>query len=510
MFTNPNFPSLTPPLNASSLAGMKANPVLRVALTAASVVALAAPSAQALDISKANPLNWFKEKDAVVPGASEQQVQEAAAEAMLRDAKTAVSTGNNGRAQSIYKDIVHRYRFTKAAADAQFEYSLSVRRSGKLEDAYEAFQKFIDDYRSSPRFNEAIQQQFEIAEEAKAGKKQPTLLIIPMKLDKSVLVKFYQGVIRNSPYGKYAPYAQFAIGEVYQDDGDKPAANASYQLVVDNYPNTKLAAEAQFRIGAISSAAARKTQDASNLTTTRDALETYKATNPGGERTGEAESLIKEVNSAQSFRSLEIGKFYEKSGKPKAAAIYYNEALKFGAPEAAVEAQKRLAVLAASYPEEMKENTAIEETDYTIPAAVNLKARDEYAGPPAPVVAKMNRRSEMRVEQDNFQPIPLKEPELPTRPAAAPSPGTLLPPPTETGKPLLLPIPPTPGMKAPSLLPETPAVPPAPAPAPEAKPPTPPAPAPAPAPTEAPKPEPSAAAPKPAAPAPAPDAPKQN
>lgn len=493
---------------------MKANPVLRVALTAASVVALAAPSAHALDVSKANPLNWFKEKEAVVPGTSEQLAQEAAAEAMLRDAKTAVSTGNNGRAQSIYKDIVHRYRFTKAAADAQFEYSLSVRRSGKLEDAYEAFQKFIDDYRSSPRFNEAIQQQFEIAEEAKAGKKQPTLLIIPMKLDKSVLVKFYQGVIRNSPYGKYAPYAQFAIGEVYQDDGDKPAANASYQLVVDNYPNTKLAAEAQFRIGAISSAAARKTQDASNLTTTRDALETYKATNPGGDRTGEAESLIKEVNSAQSFRSLEIGKFYEKSGKPKAAAIYYNEALKFGAPEAAVEAQKRLAVLAASYPEEMKANTAMEETDYTIPAAVNLKSRDDYAGPPAPVVAKMNRKSEMRMEQDSFQPIPLKEPELPTRPASAPSPGTLLPPPTESGKPLLLPIPPAPGMKAPSLLPmpEAPVSTP-PAPAPETvKPPAPaPAPAPAapaPAPTEAPKPEPSAAAPKPAAPAPAPEAAK--
>lgn len=493
-------------MTSSSLAGMKANPVLRATLTAASVLALAVPSAKAIDFGKANPFNWFKEKEAVVPDAAEQQSQEAAAEAMLRDAKTAVSTGNSGRAQGIYKDIVHRYRFTNAAATAQFEYALLVRRGGKLQDAYDAFQKFVDDYRSSTRFNEAIQQQFEIAEEAKAGKKQPTLLIIPMKMDKSELVKLYQGVIRNSPYGKYAPYAQFAIGEVYQDDGDKAMANSSYQMVVDNYPNTKLAAEAQFRIGAISSAAARRTQDASNLTATRDALETYKATNPSGERTGEAESLIKEVNAAQSFRSLEIGKFYEKTGKPKAAAIYYNEALKFGAPEAAVEAQKRLAYLAASYPEEMKENTAIEETDYTIPAAVNLKSRDDYAGPPAPVVAKMNRKPSMRVEEDSFKPIPLKEPDLPTRPASAPAPGTLLPP-AGSGQPLLLPIPPAPGMKAPSLLPipgapgatPPPAATPAPAPAPKPA---------EPAPTEAPKPAPAPEAAKPAAPTPA--APKQN
>jgi hypothetical protein len=159
---------------------MNSKPVLRVFLSAAVVAALVAPSAHGVDMKKANPFTWFKPKDAVVPGAAEQSIQESAAETMLRDAKTASSTGNSGRAQSIYKDIVHRYRFTRAAAEAQFEVALLTRRSGKLEDAYEAFQKFVDDYRSSPRFNEAIQQQFEIAEEAKAGKKQPTLLIIPM------------------------------------------------------------------------------------------------------------------------------------------------------------------------------------------------------------------------------------------------------------------------------------------------------------------------------------------
>ncbi|MEZ0387199.1 MAG: outer membrane protein assembly factor BamD [Verrucomicrobium sp.] len=473
---------------------MKVHPVLRVTLTTASALAIAVPSAPAVDFGKANPLKWFKGKEETVPSASEKNSQEAAAAEMLRDAKTAASTGNSGRAQSLYKDIVARYRFTDAASVAQFEHSALLRSSGKLQDAYDGYQKFINNYRQSPRFNDALQQQFEIAEEAKAGKKQPSLLLIPMKLDKSELVKMYEGVIKNSPYGKYSPYAQFAIGEVYQDDGDKAMANASYQAVVENYPNTKLASEAQFRIGAISSAAARKTQDAQNLNATRDALESYKLTNPTGERTGEAESLIQEVNTSQSFRSLEIGKFYEKSGKAKAAAIYYNEAIKFGAPEAALDARNRLAGLAAAFPDEMKEQAATGGVaDYTVPAAVNLKNRDEYSGPPAPLIAKVNRKPEMRVEPDSFQPVPLKEPELPTRPGTeAPNPGMILPP--ADGKPAPgapLPVPPVPAgaLEAPSLAPLPVPAPPAPAPAPEAAAPAPaPVPeAPAPAPEPAPK-----------------------
>jgi outer membrane protein assembly factor BamD (BamD/ComL family) len=484
---------------------MNSKPVLRATIAAASVALLAAPDARALDLGKANPLTWFNKKDEVVPTAPERQVQEGAAEAMLRDAKTAASTGNTGRAIGIYKDVVSRYRFTNAAANSQFELAALQRRSGKLQDSYDSFQKFITDYRQSARFDEAVQQQFEIAEEAKAGKKQPSLLMIPMKLDRSDLVKLYQGVIRNSPYGKYAPYAQFAIGEVYQDDGDKPMANQAYQMVVDNYPNTRLASEAQFRIGAISSAAARKTQDASNLTTTLDALETYKATNPAGDRVQEADSLISEGRAAQSANALSIAKFYEKAGKPKAAAIYYSEAMQTGGGETVAEAQRRLAALAASNPEDVKQSGVSSGESYVVPAAVNTKNRDEYAGPPAPVVAKLNSKPSMRVEPDNFKPIPLTEPDLPTRDGQAPTaPGTLLPP-AEGDKPLLLPVPPSPGapMPAPQSLP----VPPAPTSGPAAVPPAPGPDSTKPADEKKPADEAKPAA-APTAPAPAPEAPK--
>ena len=447
---------------------MKPHPALRFALCACLAGIAAAPqSSSALDL---NPLHLFRKDEKKAPSPEEKASQEAAASTMLRDARTAASTGSNGRAQGIYKDIVRQYPFTDSAAEAAFENANIERQTGKGTDAFDAYQKFIDGYRQSKHFAEAVQAQFEIAEAAKAGKKESGIIPIKMKVDVSKLVEMYNAIIKNAPYGKLAAPAQFAIGEVYQDDGNKAMANSAFQAVVDNYPNTKQASEAQFRVGAISSAAARKTQDASNLVAARDALETYKTTHPTGERMGEVQSGLSQLSEAQAQQSLKVAQFYEKSGKPKAAAIYYNEAMKFGAPEASLKARERLAALAASNGEEIKENTGIENTDYTIPAAVNLKSRDDYAGPPAPELANANRKAKMRVDRDEFKPIPVQEPALPTRNTTPPAPGMLVPP-AEGDKPLLLPIPPTPGMKAPNgdaapgslPVPPKPATPPAPA-----------------------------------------------
>lgn len=463
---------------------MKAQPFRRASLAVALCAIAAGPLAHAIDLSKANPMKWFKKEEQVAPDTAQRSSQESAAAAMMRDARTAASTGNSGRAQDIYKAVVRQYPFTDAAADAQMEHGRLLRQAGKFEDAYEAFQKFIDNYRQSPRFAEAVQQQFQIAEESRTGKHSTIFVVIPAKIGPTKLVEMYQGVIRNAPFSKYAPSAQFAIGEIYQDKGEKSLADLAYQQVVDNYPGTAQAAEAQFRIGAITNAAAKRTQDAQNLVKARDALEIYKAKHPTGERAGEITAMEKQNTELSASRSLEIAQFYEKNGKPKAAAIYYNEALKFGSAEASVKARERLAVLAAVHPEEVKENTAIEETDYTVPAAMNLKTRPEYAGPPAPELARLGRKAKMRVEPDDFKPIPLKDPELPTRPSTAPAPGMLIPPAGGGDKPLSLPVPPAPGAPpaAAPPVPPAPAAPQAPPPPDAKKPEPPPQPAAAPAP----------------------------
>jgi tetratricopeptide (TPR) repeat protein len=277
----------------------------------------------------------------------------------------------------------------------------------------------------------------------------------------------YQTVIQNAPYGKLAPLAQFSIAEIYQEEGSKDLAVAAYQGVVDKYPSTTQASEAQFRIGSISRVAAQKSEDGGNLTSTRDALTSYVATNPSGERASEAQAMLQQVDSAQAGESLKIAKFYEKSGKTKAAAIYYNEALKFGTSEASDEARARLSALAQSDPAALADTKVNAANDFTVPAASDLRNRDDYVGPPSPELARLSEKPKMRAD-DGFKPIPLQEPKLPLRSGSesGPAAGSLLPP-ADPSKPMLLPVPPAPG--TPTLVVPPPPVPPAPAPVPESE-----------------------------------------
>ncbi len=396
-------------------------------------------------------------KDKVVPADSERDSQEAAAAAALSEARQAENAGKVGRAQGLYQAIVKRYPFTQSAAEASFQNAVIIRHNGKMDDAFDALQKFILSYRDSPHFSEAIEKEYEIAEEAKGGKKQRGMLMISMKMNSSDVIKFYETIIKNAPFGKYAPLAQFSIAEIQQDLKEKDKAVAAYNKVVENYPNTSQSAEAQFRIGSISNIAAQRSEDASNLLAARDALRTYIATHPEGDRKQETELILHQVNTAEANQSLTVAKFYKRVGKTKAAAIYLNEALKFGSPEVSAQARTMLAELASADPDGVADAKKGPGQDYTALTAENLKARDDYVGPMAPDLARLSQKPKMRTGDDGFVPIPLQEPTLPLRPGATtPGAGSLLPPVPEMEKPALLPVPPTPSA------PTVPPVPPAP------------------------------------------------
>jgi outer membrane protein assembly factor BamD (BamD/ComL family) len=413
-------------------------------------------------------LGLFEKPEKVAPRSEERQSQEAAAAALLNEARNAQSDGRTGRAQGIYSSIVKKYPFTSAASEAAYANALIVRQTGSLTDAFDAFQKFLTDHRSSPRFNDAIQQQFELAEEAKGGRRQRGVLLIPMKMGGSEVIELYKKIIANAPFGKLAPLAQFSIAEIHQDLGEKDKAVLSYQLVVDNYPNTKQSSEAQFRIGSISNVAASRSEDKSNLVATRDALTTYMATHPKGERSNEAEMILKQVNTAEATQSLQVGKFYQRMGKAKAAAIYFNEALKYGSPEASAEARQLLGELAAVDPEAVADaKKGQPDQDYTVPGANRLKGRPDYVGPMAPELARLGEKPKMRAGDDNFIPIPVQEPVLPSKPGSTPPAAGALLPPVREEKPALLSVPPVPA--APGIPPQPTGalpVPPKPAPAP--------------------------------------------
>jgi outer membrane protein assembly factor BamD (BamD/ComL family) len=347
--------------------------------------------------------------------------EESQAAEMMAKALEYENAGKYSKAQSLYRDVIKKYSNTSLVSEAAFQILLYRKTTEKNEEFFEYAQQFLDTYRGSSRFGQVLEMQFEAAENLRGGKRERRLLFFKMKTSGEDVATMFQRIINNAPYGKMAPLCQFNIGEVFQERGEKDKAVEAYYKVLDNHPKSKWAAEAQYRIGAISYSYARKTEDKSNLNMTRDAMNAYLANNPGGDRFKEAESIMSNLNETEAQQAVKIAKFYERTGKTKAAAIYYFEALKYSPSSAANEAQEAISRLSDKDPEAVQ--MAKKGGSDILPqmSASDLKNNPNYAGPFLP--GKPGYRNDLAPAI----PVETNLPSAPSTGAAPSGVGTLLP-----------------------------------------------------------------------------------
>lgn len=284
----------------------------------------------------------FSEKQSNVPQGEERARMEAEADAKLAEAAAIAESGNQKAATKAYRKIVEDYPLAAAAPIAQFQIGDLLRQEGKLEDAFDELQKLVADYRQSPRFEAAVAAQFEIAEAAKAGQK-IKFAGIPLKVTTSRIIEMYETVLVNAPFGIMAPQASFSIAEINQDLGRHAEAIVGYQRVVDDYPKSAEARDAQFRIGQISNIIALRSEDVGSIREAQAAMQTFVLENPDAERSADAQAILGSLKKRDLGKDMEVARFYEKTGKLRAAAIYYRDISSLPDSEFRAEARERLA-----------------------------------------------------------------------------------------------------------------------------------------------------------------------
>lgn len=379
------------------------------------------------------------------PNATEIRGQEQQATALMQEADAAAAAGRNGKAIDLYEKIVKRFPLTETAGNAQFQAAALYEAEGKISSAFDAYQSFIETYKQSPRFPDALQRQFDIASSAKDGAK-VRWLGIKRRIETSRVVEMFETVIANAPRSSIAPRAQFLIGEAYAQDGNYAGAVRAYQRVVDEYPEAKEASDAQFAIGQISfDEVEGGTEDAGSIVAAREAMEDFLLVNPEAADLGEASEMLEQLDETSAAKSFSIGRFYEKQGNLKAAAIYYGDVLQVPGSTHYEDARARLADISAEDPEAVQKATDVElaTNELVVPAEADVKNRADYLGPPAPPIRNL-RKPRMRASSD-APVIPIEEPELP----AIPGEGLEMTDPID-GRDLLLPdLPGTPEAEAP-------------------------------------------------------------
>ncbi len=338
-------------------------------------------------------------------------------------------SGQTNSALAAYRNFLKTYPASSLASKAQYRVAELLDAQGNSNRAFDAYQTLISRYPDTPEFEQAVAQQVIIANQYLQGKRMD-FLGIPVLPGGERAQQMYEAILKNAPYSKYAPIAQFNLGLSLERQKLVPAARQAYQTVLDKYPNSDVADDALYQIAYIymRTGLSGQSQDLSSLVLAKETFEDFLLQYPNSEKAPQAKDNLVEIGAKESGDLMTIAKYYDWSKDYKAAIIYYNDIVRKmpNSPDAAL-AKTRIeelrgtvgddALRVGSERAESGEKLALRRR---LQAQVETSSLADYSGPPKrdivpdelPIVRQPRLRTNVR---GDVRPLPAPvEPILPT------------------------------------------------------------------------------------------------
>ena len=262
--------------------------------------------------------------------ASESRASEKIAQALYNSAIAAEKAGKLGRAIKIYEKIVLRHPLCPAASESAFRWGKLLEEEGDLLEAFEAYDAILTKYPASPHYAEAMKRQEMIATQATEGQIKDSFIGFKIRFSLKECVAMLAKVRQNAPRAPSAAKAQYAIGRVYQSRGDRASqavlAITAFRELTRDFPDSKYAPDAQYQIGEILFAQSKDgDQDSANLDRAKRAFEDVVIRYPTSKQAKMAKAQIASLATDNIQRSFEIAEFYRKKGQLSSALVYYRD-----------------------------------------------------------------------------------------------------------------------------------------------------------------------------------------
>lgn len=254
------------------------------------------------------------------------------------------------------------------------------------------------------------------------------LLGVPVASSMARAQEMFEGIVKRAPFSKFAPIAQFNIGQALEKQGKYPEALAAYQQAVSRYPTDPIADDAQYQIGYVRLKEHREgSYDRASAQKAREAFEDFSSRYPESEKVPQARENMKTLETSGAQGTLDIAKFYDRTKNYKAAVIYYNDVIK-AQPDTteSTYAKNRIEELKQKFGEdslragpEKTETGARAQSRRKLQAKVDTVSRPDYVGPPVmmpeppPDEVAPSTRPKLRTSPQNIGPVPAVEPPLP-------------------------------------------------------------------------------------------------
>jgi outer membrane protein assembly factor BamD len=353
----------------------------------------------------------------------------------MRKAEALEAKQDDAGAYKAYKALVKKFGLSLLAPKAQHKVGMLLEKHKDYDKAYDAYNVYLSKYPHGEDFDPVVESMFNIAKLFLNGEKRK---VFGVKLTASMerAQQMFEGIVKSAPFSKWAPLAQFNVGETLEKQSKYPEAIQAYQTVVNKYPNDAIADNALYQVGYVRLREMREgSYDKASAQKAREAFEDFIYRYPQSEKVPQARENMKSLDTGVTKGALDVAKYYDRMKQHKAAVIYYNDVIKQqpGTPDAAY-AKTRIDALKAEFGEdalragpELTENGARAQEHRKLQAKVDTISRADYVGPPVAIadekVDTAPSKPKLRTSPDA---VPAIEPPLPGAPDAG-SPAKAVP-----------------------------------------------------------------------------------
>ncbi|OED37227.1 hypothetical protein AB834_02040 [PVC group bacterium (ex Bugula neritina AB1)] len=240
-------------------------------------------------------------------------------------AKKFYEEGEYKKALKGFQKLMKKYPRSRYSPEAGFLSGSCLMNLGQYYDAYLIFQKVLKKYPGFSQVEEIVKKQVQIGNHY-FYKKGFNIGKVTFPKNNDHAIEIFQGIIENSPYGEYAPYAHFYLAESYRLINRFEDAIRMYEALIDKFPKSEYVAESRYKI--ILSSSHFVTKDGyteKDLDEAKLEFEIYMKKHAKTARGHIAQKEIDDLNQKDAQKILETAQWYEKKKKYKAALLYYRD-----------------------------------------------------------------------------------------------------------------------------------------------------------------------------------------
>ena len=344
----------------------------------------------------------------------------AEAAALMQEAESLEGAGNFSRAANVYRSIVRRFPVSPSAPSAQFRLAELIEQSGNPSRAFDAYQTLVEDYPQSREFDRALAAQLAIADG----------FLERRRYERAG--EMYNALIASAPFARFAPEAQFKLGQSLESARKYQEAIAAYQIILDRYATSDYADDALYQIGYVQlTEAMGRSQDLSAAIDAKNTFEEFLMEYPNSEKAAQARDNLDRMTGREATDLLSIAQFYDRNSNYRAAVIYYADLVRRqpGTDDARMANDRIEEIRATVGDDELRAGPERAETGERaamrrrLQNQVETSALSNYAGPPVAAIVPEELpppRPRLRTSSRDVRPVgaepvnlPPVEPDLP-------------------------------------------------------------------------------------------------